>query len=85
MLGPITTFKLKKVPADFGRKLVGELWNYPDGSRVVELSTKCKPNEAFDVAARSRAFLHERGVDLAGEQTTKTRTALEFFAAELRG
>ena len=66
------------------RRLVAELWLYPDGSRILELSTKCKPGEAFQVAAETRAFLAERGVDLLGEQQTKTRTALEFFAGQLR-
>lgn len=80
VLGPITVMKLNTVPAWFGRKLVGELWEYPDGSRIVELSTKCRPEETFDVAVRTRSLLAERGVDLSGEQTTKTRTALEFFA-----
>ena len=38
------------------------------------------PGEAFDVAAHARALLTERGIDLSGEQQTKTRTALEFFS-----
>jgi hypothetical protein len=59
---------------------VAELWLYPDGSRILELSTKCAPTEAFDVAADIRAFLAKQGVDLSGEQHTKTRTALEFFS-----
>jgi hypothetical protein len=82
VLGPITVLKLKHTPEGFnGRRLVGEMWFYPDGSRIVELSTKCDPNIAFQVSAEARAFLHERGVNLTGEQQTKTRTALEFFAA----
>jgi hypothetical protein len=31
----------------------------------------------------TRAFLEGRGVELGGEQQTKTKTALEFFAKEL--
>jgi hypothetical protein len=81
VLGPITVFRLKALPEGLGRKIVGELWEYPDGTRVVELSTKCEPGTMFDVAARTRAFLGARGVDLTAEQTTKTRTALEFFAS----
>ncbi len=57
---------------------------YPDNSRILELSTKCAPSEAFQVAAETRAFLAGRGVDLGGEQETKTRKALEFFAAHLQ-
>jgi hypothetical protein len=69
---------------DFPRKVVGELWNYPDGSRILELSTKCLPADAFQAAAESRAFLGSKGIETGGEQTTKTRTALEFFANELK-
>jgi hypothetical protein len=61
------------------------VWLYPDGSRILELSTRCTTTEAFEVAAEARAFLTERGVELGGEQQTKTRTALEFFAKELAG
>jgi len=83
VLGPVTLLKLKYEPEGYGRKLVAELWFYPDGSRILELSTKCKPEEAFDVAARTRAYLSEHGVNLSGEQQTKTRTALEYFSAQL--
>jgi hypothetical protein len=83
VLGPIFVLKLKFSPAGFARKLVAEMWLYPDESRILELSTKCVPGEAFQVAAETRAFLYERGVDLGGEQQTKTRRALEFFSARL--
>jgi hypothetical protein len=83
VLGPVTVLKLKYEPEGYGRKLVAELWLYPDGSRILELSTKCAPAEAFDVAVRTRAYLSERGVNLSGEQQTKTRTALEYFSAQL--
>ena len=63
--------------------MVVELWLYPDGTRILELSTKCAPAEAFQVAAESRAFLTERGIELGGEQQTKTRKALEFFSKQL--
>jgi hypothetical protein len=85
VLGPIFVLKLKWEPEDFKRRLVAEVWLYPDGSRILELSTRCSTEEAFQVAAETRAYLMERGVDLGGEQQTKTRTALEFFARELAG
>ncbi len=84
-LGPIYTLKLKSIAPDSGRKLVTELWLYPDGSRILELSTKCAPNEAFDVAAQTRALLEERGVSLDGEQETKTKRALDFFTGAASG
>lgn len=80
ILGPIPIIKLKVQPAGFARKMVGELWMYPDGSQIVELSTKAKPAEAFQVIAEAKAFLLSKGVDLTGEQQTKTKTALEFFS-----
>jgi hypothetical protein len=83
VLGPITVLKLNLRPEGFGRKLVAELWLYPDGSRIVELSTKCPPPDMLRVAVESRLFLTKKGVDLAGEQQTKTRTALEFFSQQL--
>ena len=84
ILGPINVFKLKWKPQDFARRVVAEMWLYPDGARILELSTKCAPAEAFNVAAETRAFLANNGVDTGGEQSTKTRTALEFFSDELR-
>jgi hypothetical protein len=84
LLGPIFVLKLKGVPADYGRKMVVELWLYPDGDRILELSTKCAPPEAFQVAAETRAFLSECDIEMGAAQTTKTRKALEFFSQEVR-
>jgi hypothetical protein len=85
ILGPIFVLKLTLVPKQFGRKLVAEGWQYPDGSRILELSTKCAPPEMFQVAAEARAYLGRHGVDLSGDQQTKTRTALEYFSRHLEG
>ena len=83
VLGPITVLKLKRPRGPLGRRMVIELWIYPDGTRILELSTKCEPGEAFQVAYEGRGYLTERGIDVSGEQTTKTRTALEYFAGQL--
>jgi hypothetical protein len=80
VLGPIFVLKLRSAPPGLGRKLAAEMWIYPDGSRILELSTRAATNEAFQVAAEARAYLIQRGIDLSGEQETKTRKALEFFA-----
>jgi hypothetical protein len=85
VLGPILVLKLKFEPEGFNRRLVAELWMYPDNSRVVELSTKCDPSEAFQAAVETRVFLSGLGVDLSGEQQAKTVKALEYFAAGLKG
>jgi len=80
LLGPITIFKLKFNPKGFSRKIVAELWNYPNGQRLLELSTKCAPNETFQVAAEVRAFLHTHGIETGGVQQTKTKTALDYYS-----
>ena len=79
-LGPINILKLGFAPEGFPRRLVAELWFYPDGSRILELSTKCPPAAGFQLAAETKAFLAAKGVDLSGEQQTKTRTALQHFS-----
>ena len=84
ILGPIFVLKLKFKPQELKRRLVAEMWLYPDNSRILELSTKCAPAESFLAAAEVRSFLSERGVDLSGEQETKTRKALEYFSKRLR-
>jgi hypothetical protein len=83
LLGPVTVLKLSFTPVGFGRRLVAELWTYPDGSRILELSTKCLPDEAFQVAAEMKGFLARHDVDLSGEQQTKTKAALTYFAKQL--
>jgi hypothetical protein len=80
ILGPIPTARAKTRTEGYDRPIVGELWLYPDGSQVVELSTKTSPAEAFQAGLEWRAFLERVGIDISGEQQTKTRTALEFFA-----
>jgi hypothetical protein len=85
VLGPILVLKLKFKPEEFERRLVAELWLFPDNSRILELSTKCEPHEAFLAAAETRAFLTQRGIDFSGEQQAKTATALEYFSGRLAG
>jgi hypothetical protein len=82
-MGPITLLKLKFAPTGLDRRLVAELWFYPNGARILELSTKCPPDEAFQAAAETRSWLASCGVDLSGAQQTKTRAALTYFSRAL--
>jgi hypothetical protein len=84
ILGPIFVLKLNFEPKKLARRMVAEVWLYPDGSRILELSTKCTASDAFQVVAESRLFLAEKGVNLEGKQETKTKAALTFFSKELR-
>jgi len=84
LLGPIFVLKLPFTPVDLKRRLVAEMWLYPDGSRILELSTKCLPSEIITVLAETRRFLDDRGIDRSGDQQAKTKRALTFFAKELK-
>jgi hypothetical protein len=83
VLGPVHAFKLKVSPEGLRRRLAVELWLYPDGSQILELSTKSSPADWFDAVKSTRDFLVAGGLDLTAEQSTKTRTALEYFAGQL--
>jgi len=83
ILGPIFVLKLNLRPEGYDRKMVAEAWLYPDGSRILELSTRCGVDEPFQVAAQARAFLAERGIEVDSEQHTKTKAALDYFSKAL--
>ena len=73
VLGPIFVLKLKFTPEELQRRLVAEMWLYPDNTRILELSTKCPPAEAFLAAAEARVS-HEQGcgsVRRAGDKDAK--------------
>jgi hypothetical protein len=84
VLGPTFLLKAKHQPKDFGRPITIEMWLYPDGSRILEISTKCLPKEGFQVGAEFKSYLAARGIVLGADQAPKTKTALEFFSAGLK-
>jgi hypothetical protein len=77
--GPVVVLKLKYTPEVLGRRLVGELWHLPGGEQVLELSTRCHPEDALAALAETRAFLARYGVEAAGGPEP-TRRALELLA-----
>jgi hypothetical protein len=84
VLGPVNVLKLKFGDPRKRRRVVAELWFYPDGSRILELSTKCRPAQAIKVAEQTRSRLVAHGLDLSAPQQTKTKAALEYFAGHIR-
>jgi hypothetical protein len=85
VLGPTFLLKAKHQPKakEFDRPITVEMWLYPDGSRVLEISTKCIPKEAFQAAANFKAYLAGKGIALGADQSAKTKSSLEFFTASL--
>jgi len=84
ILGPTFLLKARHQPKDFDRRITVEMWLYPDGARILEISTKCLPEEAFEVGAAFKSYLADHGIALGAEQAPKTKTSLEFFSAKLR-
>jgi hypothetical protein len=81
--GPIFVLKATLWPKKLDRRLVVEMWLFPDGSRNLEISTKCEPSDVFKVTGELKAFLLELGIEITANQQTKTRAAMEFFKVEL--
>lgn len=81
ILGPVTLLKVRFSHPDHPRRMVGELWFLPDDSRLLELSTRCAPDEAFRAAAEAKVFLAGHGIDLGAPQEAKTRVALAALVA----
>ena len=82
--GPTFVLKVRVWVKQLDRRLVLELWLFPDGSRNMEISTKATPSEAFQFAAEFKKYLADIGIELTGNQQTKTRAAMQFFAPEVR-
>jgi hypothetical protein len=78
-LGPIEARKWELEPEGFDHELTVEIWVLPDGTDLVELSIKVSPDQAEEASAAMRDFLAARGLDVEGDQQTKTRAALSFF------
>jgi hypothetical protein len=83
ILGPTFLLKAKHQPKDFDRPIVVEMWLYPDGARVLEVSTKCLPKETMEFGGQFKAYLAARGIVLGADQSAKTKSSLEYFSARL--
>lgn len=81
-IGPIFQLRLRNQPKDFDRRMIVEIWFYPDGSRVLEISTKGIPEEAFQLGVHFRAFLASHGIPLDKQSASKTSSAFAYFARQ---
>ena len=83
-LGPVAALRWKFRHQGLPYELCAEEWRLPDGSDVIEISIKAKQAEAAAAQAALEGFLAELGINGNTRQQTKTRTALEYFAAQGR-
>jgi hypothetical protein len=58
----VNVFRMKFAPVGSEHRYIAEVWNYPDKSPVLKLTTKCDLTVVFEVAAATRALLDVRGV-----------------------
>ncbi len=86
LLGPTFVLKTKHQPKakEFDRPIVLEVWIYPDGSMIIEVSTKCLPKETYKVIYDFKDYLSRNGIAILVDQSAKTKTALEFYTARLK-
>ena len=80
-LGPVAVLRWKFRNEGIPYELCAEEWRLPDGRDVIEISIKAKQAQAAAAQAALEGFLAELGIDPEHRQQTKTRTALEYFAA----
>jgi hypothetical protein len=78
-LGPIQSFKWEPEVDAVGGRLDVEIWELPDGRRVLELSQRADGPDAEDAQKRLDAWLDDNGFARAQLQSSKTRLALEYF------
>jgi hypothetical protein len=83
VLGPVEVQKWEWAPPGFAHAVTIEEWVLPDESDFTELSIKVDREQAVEAGKAFRDMLVDRGLDPDGDQETKTRWALEFFAARL--
>ncbi|MGW4943010.1 hypothetical protein ACWEOZ_15670 [Actinoplanes sp. NPDC004185] len=79
IFGPVDVRREKILPQGADFRLAVERWTYPDGSSILELSTRCAARAAVPVAAQLASVLRAYEIDLTGEQQTKTHTTLSYF------
>jgi hypothetical protein len=83
-LGPIRVLHWTTEHKGIPYELASEEWRLPDGENLLEVSIKVEPDEAAKARRAFDSYLRELGLDPAGDQETKTRTALEYFARTLK-
>lgn len=81
-MGPVEVRRCRSNPSALNHLLDLQQWSYPDGTRLLEISTRCTAPNLHRVANRTTALLRKHGIDLAGPCPTKADTTLDFFAGQ---
>lgn len=83
VLGPLQAHRWKFEDPACPWPITAELWKRDDGARLMEVSIKAPVVQAAAAIGGFMAFLAEVGAEQDAEQQTKTRWALDHYAAKL--
>ncbi|NUP06013.1 MAG: hypothetical protein HOW73_08140 [Polyangiaceae bacterium] len=82
VFGPIEARVYEVEVDELSAELTVEHWILPDGSAMLELSTRVKQSKADSAMTALEAVCEGLGADCSSDAESKTRAALEYFAAE---
>jgi hypothetical protein len=72
LLGPVCAIRARLAEAYPGHPIVAEVWQYPDGTEIVEVSARCPPRRVTCVASTVADVLARDGLLPARHQRLKT-------------
>ncbi|MEY9932698.1 hypothetical protein ABH926_007349 [Catenulispora sp. GP43] len=81
-LGPVEVHRTRPRDGEPGCGLELQEWTYPDGSQLLEVSTRCTAADLLQTAVRAKALLDQHGIRQAGPCPTKADTTLDYFTRQ---
>jgi hypothetical protein len=78
-LGPVEVHRTRPRYEGLGRGLELQEWMYPDGSRLLEVSTRCTAADLLQTAVQAKAFLDRHHIVQSGPRPTKADATLDYF------
>jgi len=84
VLGPVETLRADIERPGMAYKLTAEYWTLPDESHLLEMSIKCRLEEAVVAREVFAAYLAGHGLDPNGAQATKTKLALSSLVKKIK-
>jgi len=83
MLGPVLALKVRHTPPDLPHPMTVDIWSYPTGQRLLEVSMRVPPRAAFAAMAEWRDFLTRQRLVPDRSELTKTLAMLRLLSDEL--
>lgn len=83
VLGPVLALRDRQRIPGLPHPLVVDLWSYPGGRRLLEISRRVPSAKAFAAMAEWRTFITKHHLPTDGNDVAKTATTLQLFAHEL--